>query len=244
MPAILKGWADRVLAMGWPTGRQVVRPGRFRGKRAMCSVTTGSPPPTFLPDGLHGDIRQILFPIHHGIMCFTGFDVMEPFLVYGPVRIGQEERVAQLERYRQAVLDLAHRPLMSSPAWRTTMRVDVSVRRPRKQHRVRPDDGGHVVPFSQQAQPRLLVLPERLLGGGDEGIVRGSRVARVDLALQHHRAETARPRARLQIGADGGIAHGQEAQVEGVQQEGASPLQQAGDGSSPPGRAARRAPCP
>lgn len=116
MPAIMKGWADRVLAMGRVYGGgKWYDQGAFRGKRAMCSVTMGGPAPAYLPDGLMGDIHQILFPINHGILRFTGFDVVRPFLVHGPARISQEERVAHLERYRQVVLDLPNQPLIAYP---------------------------------------------------------------------------------------------------------------------------------
>jgi NAD(P)H dehydrogenase (quinone) len=38
-------------------------------------------------DGLNGHIDSILFPINHGILAFTGFSVVEPFLVHAPARM-------------------------------------------------------------------------------------------------------------------------------------------------------------
>ena len=43
----------------------------------MLSVTTGGPESIYRSDGLNGDIREILFPINHGILHFVGFDVLE-----------------------------------------------------------------------------------------------------------------------------------------------------------------------
>jgi NAD(P)H dehydrogenase (quinone) len=95
LPAILKGWVDRVFAMGrdYGGGRWYDR-GVFAGKRAMASLTTGGGPGAFCEDGINGDLNMILFPLNHGIFRFTGFDVVPPFVVWSPVRISAEEREA------------------------------------------------------------------------------------------------------------------------------------------------------
>ena len=111
LPAILKGWVDRVFAAGGRTygGGKWYDRGVFAGKRAMCSVTIGGPPPIYSEHGLNGPIAAILFPINHGMLYFTGFTVIEPFLVHAPARIGDEERAVHLGRYRERVLGLALR---------------------------------------------------------------------------------------------------------------------------------------
>src|ERR1700757_274021 len=112
LPAILKGWIDRVFASGGRTyggGRWYDR-GVFRGKRAMCSVTIGGAAPTYSESGLNGPISGILFPINHGMLYFTGFTVIEPFLVHAPVRMTGTERAAALERYRERVAGLLTAP--------------------------------------------------------------------------------------------------------------------------------------
>jgi len=117
LPAILKGWVDRVFASGgriYGGGKWYDR-GVFVGKRAMCSVTVGGPAAMYSERGLNGAIGAILFPINHGMLYFTGFTVIEPFLVHGPVRISHEERVAHLARYRQRVLDLGSAPTIAYP---------------------------------------------------------------------------------------------------------------------------------
>jgi len=117
LPAILKGWVDRVFAAGGRTygnGKWYDR-GVFAGKRAMCSVTIGGPPAMYSTHGLNGPIDAILFPINHGMLYFTGFTVVEPFLVHGPARISQDERVAHLARYRERVLGLATAPTIAYP---------------------------------------------------------------------------------------------------------------------------------
>ena len=117
LPAILKGWVDRVFASGgriYGGGKWYDR-GVFVGKRAMCSLTVGGSSAMYSEHGLNGPISAILFPVNHGILYFTGFTVIEPFLVHGPVRMSHEERVAELARYRQRVLGLAEAPVIAYP---------------------------------------------------------------------------------------------------------------------------------
>ena len=117
LPAMLKGWVDRVFASGGRIygGGKWYDHGVFAGKRAMCALTTGGGPPIYSEHGLNGQIGAILFPINHGILYFTGFTVIEPFVVYGPVRKTDEERAAELHRYRKRVLTLETAPTISYP---------------------------------------------------------------------------------------------------------------------------------
>ena len=100
LPAILKGWADRTLAMGRTYGGgRLYDKGVFRGKRAMLSLTTGGPAPVYEKGGFNGDIHGILRPIQRGILEFTGFSVLAPHLIYAPVRQTDELRQEWLEAY-------------------------------------------------------------------------------------------------------------------------------------------------
>ena len=95
LPAILKGWVDRVFAMGKIYGRgKWFDNGAFKGKKAMLSLTTGGAEPMYSPTGLDGDINTILFPINHGILRFVGFDVLPPFIAWGVSRVEDERRNA------------------------------------------------------------------------------------------------------------------------------------------------------
>lgn len=91
MPAILKGWVERVYAYGFAYGvgehsdarwGDRYGEGSLTGKRAMLMVTTGGWESHYSPRGINGPIEDILFPIHHGILYYPGFDVLPPFLVY------------------------------------------------------------------------------------------------------------------------------------------------------------------
>ncbi len=91
MPAILKGWVDRVYACGFAYGvgehsdrRWGDRYGEgvMAGKRAMLVVTTGGWAEHYSPRGINGPIDDLLFPINHGILFYPGFTVLPPFVAY------------------------------------------------------------------------------------------------------------------------------------------------------------------
>ncbi|ALM53896.1 NAD(P)H-dependent oxidoreductase [Halomonas huangheensis] len=82
-PAMLKGWFDRVMVYGglYSGSRRYDR-GVLRGKRAICSVTTGSPEAAFGPFGRGGDISRLMYPIHCSLY-YLGFEVLPPQLSFG-----------------------------------------------------------------------------------------------------------------------------------------------------------------
>ena len=105
LPGPLKGWVDRVFAMGRTYGNgRFYQGGVFTGKRAMLSLTTGGPAEAYQSDGFNGDIDSILRPIHRGILEFVGFSVLAPQISYGPAHISQEERAELLKNYRDRLL--------------------------------------------------------------------------------------------------------------------------------------------
>ena len=101
MPAILKGWADRVFARGFAylPGRKYDT-GMFKGKLALVAATTGTSADTYAPDGIDGDILTVLWPIHNGLLRYTGFDVLPPHIAFMPGREDDATRARQLQAYR------------------------------------------------------------------------------------------------------------------------------------------------
>lgn len=82
-PAMLKGWFDRVFVYGeLYTGSRRYDRGVFRGKRAICSVTTGGPQSTFSQFGRGGTIERLLWPINYSLY-YMGFDVLAPSVSHG-----------------------------------------------------------------------------------------------------------------------------------------------------------------
>jgi NAD(P)H dehydrogenase (quinone) len=102
MPAILKGWVDRVFAMGfvYGAGKGVYENGVFPNKKAFLTFTTGGPEVAYSPTGKNGNLDTILYPIHHGMLYFIGMQVLPPFICYSPARMSEEERANELIRYK------------------------------------------------------------------------------------------------------------------------------------------------
>jgi NAD(P)H dehydrogenase (quinone) len=113
LPAMLKGWCDRVLVAGRVYGRRRrYEQGTMAGKRALCALTTGGDAAMFGRDGSGGPIDVLLYPVQHGIFHFLGFVPLEPFIVWGAARLTAAERAAELERYAAELADIAHRPVI------------------------------------------------------------------------------------------------------------------------------------
>jgi NAD(P)H dehydrogenase (quinone) len=107
LPAILKGWIDRVFAFGvtYDCGRTWDK-GVLSGKRALLSLTTSAPPGVFMPDGRSGDLERILWPIHGGVLALCGYQVLPPFVGYAVPWIDDEGRRDVLDAYQQRLLGL------------------------------------------------------------------------------------------------------------------------------------------
>src|ERR1035437_376571 len=102
LPAMLKGWVDRVFAMGfvYGGGKGVYDTGVFKDKTAFVIMTTGGPEQSYTQDGRNGNIDTILFPIHHGMFYFAGMTVLPPFISWGPSRLTEAERHNELEKLK------------------------------------------------------------------------------------------------------------------------------------------------
>lgn len=112
MPAIMKGWLDRVwafgLAYGYKGAGNAYRygDGAFKGKRAILSVAVGGAAKDYSPRGINGPLEQLLFPITHGCLYFPGFDVLPTFAVYGTGGLTSAGGAAAKEAWRTRVQGL------------------------------------------------------------------------------------------------------------------------------------------
>jgi NAD(P)H dehydrogenase (quinone) len=108
VPAILKGWVDRVFAYKRVYARgHLYSEGAFAGKKALISVTTGGPETNYSPLGMNGEMDKILFPIQHGMLAFVGFDVLPPFLSYSVAHISDAERQEMLDAWADRLRTVA-----------------------------------------------------------------------------------------------------------------------------------------
>ncbi|MEV7280010.1 NAD(P)H-dependent oxidoreductase [Streptomyces sp. NPDC093111] len=115
MPAILKGWVDRVFTYRFAYGvgehsdtryGERFGEGTLAGRRALLSVTVGGPDSHYSARGINGPIDDLLFPIHHGVLYYPGIEVLPPFVLHAVDRLGVEEYPAVAEAWRERLLTL------------------------------------------------------------------------------------------------------------------------------------------
>lgn len=91
MPAILKGWFDRVFVQGYaydvadpndPNRKLRYGEGNLAGKRALVLLSCGSNEFAVGPRGVSGDLVEVLFPLLHGTLFYTGLEVLPPVCIH------------------------------------------------------------------------------------------------------------------------------------------------------------------
>ncbi|MBO4225773.1 NAD(P)H-dependent oxidoreductase [Bradyrhizobium neotropicale] len=116
MPAILKGWVDRVFAYGFAYGvgehsdkrwGDRYGDGTLKGKRAMLVVTAGGWEEHYSDRGVNGPIDDLLFSINHGILYYPGYEVLPPFVVYRVDRLDDAGFAPIAEELRERMRALA-----------------------------------------------------------------------------------------------------------------------------------------
>ncbi|NXJ10599.1 NQO1 dehydrogenase, partial [Odontophorus gujanensis] len=103
MPAILKGWLDRILTEGFAYSMAkaaVYDQGPFKKKKAMLSFTTGGMGSTYSPSGINGDMNVLLWPMQVVALHFCGFQMLAPQICYGVRYVGPEVRAQMLSAWK------------------------------------------------------------------------------------------------------------------------------------------------
>lgn len=101
MPAILKGYIDRVFALGAVYGRGVTL---LQGKKVLAAVTRSG---SFAQrDEETKAFEEETRHIRYNMFGLPGLAVQAPFLVPGPGQMTEEERAAILAEYRERLLGL------------------------------------------------------------------------------------------------------------------------------------------
>ncbi|WP_225918414.1 NAD(P)H-dependent oxidoreductase [Actinocatenispora comari] len=118
MPAILKGWFDRVFVKGFGYGVTDPATGRTRrygdgtlaGRRALAVVTVGARGPSLGPRGIHGELTDTLFGLLHGTFFYTGMRVLPPLLLDGANRVSARRYDAMRAELADRLRSLADTP--------------------------------------------------------------------------------------------------------------------------------------
>ncbi|WP_336082535.1 NAD(P)H-dependent oxidoreductase [Nocardia sp. SSK8] len=110
MPAILKGWVDRVFTAHFAYGvgeHSATRygerygEGTLAGRKALLSVTIGGPRDHYTARGINGPIEDLLFPIQHGILYYPGIESLPPFVTYGADRMTPDRHAEVVAAWRE-----------------------------------------------------------------------------------------------------------------------------------------------
>lgn len=116
VPAILKGWIDRVLVSGvCYGGKRFYDQGGLQGKRALVALTLGGREHMFGPNAIHGPIEDMFKPLLQGTLAYVGMDVLTPFVGWHVPYISDEARSDILNQYDQRLRLLDEETPMSFP---------------------------------------------------------------------------------------------------------------------------------
>ncbi|OXB78356.1 UNVERIFIED_CONTAM: hypothetical protein H355_009127 [Colinus virginianus] len=100
MPAILKGWLDRVLTEGFAYSMSTLYDqGPLQKKKAMLSFTTGGMGSMYSPSGINGDMNVLLWPMQ-AALHFCGFQMLAPQICYSVRYVGPEVRAQMLSAWK------------------------------------------------------------------------------------------------------------------------------------------------
>lgn len=113
VPAILKGWGERVYSYGFGYADGLrFDTGVFRGRRAMVSMTSGGTRARFGAGAPYGELeRQVLWQIQHLGLEYMGYELEPPFVAYGAPRTDDAGRAAYLDELELRVVAAAARPV-------------------------------------------------------------------------------------------------------------------------------------
>lgn len=101
VPAILKGWFDRIFAMGFAWNADArYNNGLLRGKRALLVAAAGDPASYYSAEGMHrASVEQHLYPLAHNTLAFCGLDVLKSVVILNTTAASEEELAEDITSY-------------------------------------------------------------------------------------------------------------------------------------------------
>lgn len=116
VPAILKGWIDRVLVSGvCYGGKRFYDQGGLAGKQALLSLTLGGREHMFGEGAIHGPLEDMLRPLLRGTLAYVGMQVLPPFVAWHVPYISHEARQDLLRAYQQRLAGLEQESPLQFP---------------------------------------------------------------------------------------------------------------------------------
>lgn len=116
VPAILKGWIDRVFVSGhFYGGKRFYDQGGMAGKKALLTVTLGGQTHMFGPEAIHGEMETLLRPILRGALAYCGFTVLPPYVAYHVPYVADEQRQQMLQDYATHLRQVEQLEALSFP---------------------------------------------------------------------------------------------------------------------------------
>lgn len=118
VPAMLKGWIDRVLLSGtFYGGRRVYDRGGMVGRRALVLTSLGGREHMFGPQAIHGEFAGgMLKHLLQGTLGYVGYSVYQPFVAYHVPYVTQEDRALTLRQLDTQIDALAARDTLRLPS--------------------------------------------------------------------------------------------------------------------------------
>lgn len=115
VPAMLKGWFDRVFASGF--GFDVIDPatglprkygdGVLVGKRALISVSLGEGLRSIAPRGMSGDLDSLLFSLTHGTLFYAGIEPLPLHVIADADDLGPDGVEVEIRRFTERISGLS-----------------------------------------------------------------------------------------------------------------------------------------
>jgi NAD(P)H dehydrogenase (quinone) len=117
VPAILKGWIERVFLSGpFYGGRRIYGRGGLAGKRAFAAMSLGGRPHMFGPGAVHGELETgMMRHFFQGTLGYVGLAVHRPFVAYHVPYVDDARRRAMLDGLAAYVRDLDRQPTLAMP---------------------------------------------------------------------------------------------------------------------------------
>lgn len=117
VPAILKGWIERVFLSGpFYGGKRIYGKGGLAGKRAFVATSLGGRDHMFGPGALHGELTTgMMRHFFQGCLGYVGLAVHDPFIAYHVPYITDADRQTILNNLRITVGELDSRAYIPMP---------------------------------------------------------------------------------------------------------------------------------